>query len=331
MLGYGDDFVTPNFTLTVGDTDYTNVIRDRLLEIRLTDVNGDRSDYLEITLDDRETIIRPEHGASLLFSLGYNETGLYKKGIYGHDKTEYSGPPKTMIITATSVNFRKSLKSTRTRSFTDITLSDLVTTIASDHGYQYRVDEFLATIHIPHLFQTAETDLHLLTRLANQYDASFKVQGNMLLFMSKGLHTKEEYKDILPTFTLAPGDISRWNVSRKDRMRYGSVVASWYDGNAAKTMKETAGSGEPVHELTFKYPTAQEAAVAAQSKLNQFNRAQATVSLTLPGNPKLVAEGGLILQDFRDGVDGEYTITRVEHILNKTIGYQCQVEAELTL
>lgn len=86
--------------------------------------------------------------------------------------------------------------------------------------------------------------------------------------------------------------------------------------------------GGNLRALPFSYANEQAAAYAAQAELDRLARVTATVRITLPGNPLLRAEGGLILEGFRDGVDDEYTITRVEHTITKG-GYKCKVEAEL--
>ena len=50
-------------------------------------------------------------------------------------------------------------------------------------------------------------------------------------------------------------------------------------------------------------------------------------SVSLPGRTDLVAEGRVILDGFRDGVNGEWSITRAEHSLDGN-GFTTTVEAE---
>lgn len=321
--------MTPGFKITVGDTDYTAAIMDRLIELRLIDAAGGKSDYLELVLDDRVPTPRPGHGERLEISLGYLEQGLQFKGAYVHDETEFSAPPREMSVRAAAVDFRDGFNAPRTRSFEDdVTLGDLVNGIASEYGYTAKVDPTLAAVVIPHLDQIGESDLHLLTRLAERNNALFKAAGNRILFIPKG-KKNSELADKLGSVTLRPADVTNWRVTRHDKSRFNSVLAHWHDNKLAQLKDVTTGGGDPVFELRDKYPSQQEAEAAANSKLEELNRRKLSASLSLPGNPALVAEASLVLEGFRDGVDGEYTITRVEHRFAKSTGYQCTVQAEL--
>ncbi|MEE9358423.1 hypothetical protein [Candidatus Vondammii sp. HM_W22] len=159
--------MTPAYRIIADQQDITAIIRDRLISLHVTDKTGLVSDTAETTLDDRNSAIEiPRTGALLEIYMGYQETGLYRMGSYTVDEVELTGLPNTMRIRAKAADMRQSLKSCKLRSWDDITLGDLVATIAAEHGLIPRVGEFLDAIHIPHLDQTYESDMHLLTRLA---------------------------------------------------------------------------------------------------------------------------------------------------------------------
>lgn len=320
--------MTPGFKIKVGDTDYTTAVMDRLLELRLIDAAGGKSDYLEFVLDDRIPIPRPTHGQKLEISLGYVEQGLQFKGAYVHDETEFSGPPREMSIRAAAIDFRDGFNAPRTRSFDNVTLGDLVNGIAAEYGYTAKVDAAMATIAIPHLDQTSESDLHLLARLAEKNNALFKAAGNRLLFLPKGKKSTE-LAQALGSVILNPAAVTNWRVARHDKSRFNSVLAHWHDHKAAQLQDVNTGGGDPTFELRHSYPTQQEAESAAKAKLEELSRHTLSISISLPGDPALVAEAGLTLEGFRDGVDGDYTVTRVEHRFSKSAGYQCTVQAEL--
>lgn len=320
--------MTPGFKITVGDADYTAAVMDRLLELRLIDAAGGKSDYLELVLDDRIPVPRPTHGQRLEVSIGYLEQGLQFKGAYVHDETEFSGPPREMSVRAAAVDFRDGFNAPRTRSFDALALGDLVNRIAGEYGYTAKVDPALAAVTIAHLDQTGESDLHLLTRLAQRHDALFKAAGNRIVFVPKGKKSAELANE-LGSVTLRPGDVTSWRVTRHDKSRFNSVLAHWHDNKAAQLQDVNTGGGDPVFELKERYPTREDAEAAAKSKLEELNRRTLSASLSLPGDSALVAEASLTLEGFRDGVDGDYTITRVEHRFTKSGGYQCSLQAEL--
>lgn len=322
------DTLTPAFEIVVGGKDYTAAVTERLIELRLVDAAGYKSDYLELVLDDRTPLPRPTHGARLDVRIGYKEQGLHFKGTYVHDETEFSGPPKTMSLRAASVNFRDDFNAPRSRSFDNVTIGDLVRGIAGEHSYETRIDPSLDGRKIAHLDQTAESDLRLLTRVAQKHGALFKAAGNTLLMIPK-TNKDEAIKQALGVVVIQPSDLSDWRITRQDKSRFNSVRAVWWDPNDAELKNVTTEGGRPVYEIQEQYPSEDEANSAAKAKFEELNKQNLTASLTLPGNPKLVAEAGLILEGFRDGIDGEYTITRVEHSFTKNGGYQCKVDAEL--
>lgn len=323
--------MTPIFQIIVGDTDYTDKVMDRLVELRLVDLAGHKSDYMELVLDDRNEIKRPKHGEQIFLWLGYSDQDMVKKGVYVHDETEFTGPPKRMKIRAAAINFREKLKAPRTRHFDDVTLGGLVSSIAGEHGYSHYTDDFLKDIVIPHIDQTAESDLRLLERLSRQYNAMFKAAGTSLILIPKGGKKSEAVRETLGTVTLTPDEVTSWRVPRQDKSRYSGVRANWYNFDASMLESVLAGDdSRNVRQLPTQYPNHDEAWQAANAELEQLIRSKADAEITLPGRPDLTAEGGLVLQGFRDGVDDEYTITRVEHTYTKRDGYKCKLQAELS-
>ncbi|SMG64540.1 Phage late control D, partial [methanotrophic bacterial endosymbiont of Bathymodiolus sp.] len=167
--------MTPDFRIHADSQDITERIQDRLLSLRVTDEAGIKSDTVELNLDDRDgLVIWPVHGAELEISLGYRETGLVRLGLYIVDEVEHSGPPNTLTIRAKASDMRQSLKAPQTRVWDNVTLADLVSSIASEHGLVPKISDSLASIGYTHLDQTEESDLHLLTRLGRENNAVTK-------------------------------------------------------------------------------------------------------------------------------------------------------------
>lgn len=316
------------FSVTVDNTDYTSVISDRLKSLTLTDVAGFRSDFIEIALDDRAPAIKvPAHGAVIKVALGYAGGALLDKGAYTHSETDFEFPPSGMLIRATAANLRAAFRAARTRSFDNVTLGDVVASIAKEHGYQALVAPELAGVTFTHLDQVEESDIALLTRLARDQGAMFKSAGGALVIIPSG-YGRNPMGKILPTITLRPEHVTTLTVTRHDRDRAGAIVAKWQDFGAAELRRVQAGSGTPVIELGDLYPDDKLAYAAAAAELKRRQRSSATGSVTLPGDPTLMAEARLVLESFRDGVDGEYTITQVKHVIDKKGGYKCMAEFE---
>jgi len=317
----------PIFRIIANSKDVTDRIRDRLLSLRVTDKAGNESDSCEIHLDDRDHLIElPAHGAVLDVALGYEETGLTRMGRYTVDEVEISGPPDSVKIRATSADMRTSLKSCRIREWHDTNMLDLVTTIAKTHGLTPRVGEFLQTIDIPHLDQTYESDLHLLTRLAKQYDAVAKPAGGYLLFVPRG-EAKSATGQSITTIALTPGDVTSWRVTMANRGNYSRVIAHYHDKDAAEVVYIEAGSGDPAFCLRNSFPDEETARKAAHAKLDRLTRGTETLSLSAPGDPRLAAETTVRLSGFRSGANGDWTATGATHELSGG-GYRTTVDCE---
>lgn len=325
----------PEYKLLANSEDITAKIRDRLINLRFTDEAGMESDVLQIRLADNnplEPIAMPPTGAELELFLGYD--GLLDRiGLFVVDEIELSGWPGEMTITAHAAPFDKSsggkanLQSQKTRSWPkDTKLGGLVAKIAKEHGLEPAVAQSLASITLPHLAQADESDMHFLVRIARRYDAVVKPANGKLVLAKRG-ETKSVSGEALPAVTLQPGDVTDYRATMSRRENSGSVVAAWHEGSRAKRHTITVGSGEPVTRLRQQYANADMARAAAQSELDKRNRAKFQLSVTTPGRTDLMAEGPLTLEGFREGVNGEWITTSVEHSLDNG-GYVTSVQAE---
>lgn len=316
--------MTPAYEILAGQADVTAAIRDRLLSLTLTDEAGYQSDSLEIRLDDRDGKIKlPRRGVTLDVRLGYlplqgsvRETDrmeLRPMGLFTVDEVEVQGPPATLIVRARSADLREELKGQKTRSWTDTTLREVVAAVAADHGLSLRMPLPPPTIHLPHLDQSNESDLNLLTRLARRWDYVFKLSGKRLVFVPAG-HGLAASGELVEAVTIHREQVKDYRAVLADRERYRSVVAYWQDQEAGKRISERAGEGKPAFVLRHTYPDAGQARSAAQSRLAQLARGRSTVSLSLAnGDPTPRAQSPVTLTGFRSGVDGEWVAKRVVH------------------
>lgn len=317
----------PDFRITADSRDVTAAIRDRLLDLRVSDAAGTESDTLELRLDDRASALAlPRTGAALEVELGYRRTGLAAMGRFVVDEIGIEGPSAVLTVRARSADLRQGLKSPKTRSWDNLTLGDLVAAIAAEHGYTPRVAASLAGRQIVHLDQTGESDLHLLTRLAEEAGAVAKPADGNLLFVVKGEGRSAAGKS-LPSVALTRQDLTRWQVTIAERGRYGAVKAHWRDLAAGTEVAVQAGDGEPVFTLRNIYPDQAAALAAARTQLAASTRQVVTIRLSLPGDHRLVAESRIKLSGIRPGVDGEWSITRATHIYDGS-GYRCELEGE---
>ena len=113
-------------------------------------------------------------------------------------------------------------------------------------------------------------------------------------------------------------DLNEWTWKVTGRGRYGTAEAQWSElGNAAvKTV--TAGTEEPVLRLRHRYPNEEEARRAAEAALTRSRRASGTIGGSLGGfYGELLAEGRIDLAGVKPELTGEWSLTRVAHVLDR--------------
>lgn len=327
--------VKPVYRLVANGGDITAKIQERLMSLNLSDSTGYESDMLEFTLADDEPmnpIQMPETGAELELFLGY-DLMTQRMGLFIVDEVELAGWPGTMTIRARAATYDKSkggktdLQTQKSRSWTaGTTFGDMIKKIAEEHGMEAAVAASMAKIVLPHIDQADESDLNLLLRIAKKYDGVVKPSGGKITVTKRG-EGKTASGEELPKITLNATDCTAFRLTSQKRENAGTVVATYQLTKKAARYEVKVGEGEPVKRIGKHYPTKEMALDAAKAELAKRQRNQVTVSVSMPGDPSLAAECTLVLAGFREGVDGEWLITRVDHRLDDGAGYACDVEA----
>ncbi|KAA0014442.1 phage tail protein [Billgrantia pellis] len=334
--------IAPTFRLTANQDDITAAIRERFVSLRIVDRAGQDSDELSLVLADHDPtapIALPAAGAELECWLGYDDAAE-SLGTYVVDSVELTWPPNQVRIVAKAAPLAKSesgqgsnrlmLQTKKTRSWNAGTLlGDMTRTIAQEHSLEAVVQQAMASIALPHVDQINESDMNLLTRLAQQYDGIAKPAAGRLVLARRGAsRAASPDEPQLPTVPITPDMVSTGRMQLAKRRAAGSVTAQWRDTEEGETVDVTVGQDEPINRLGTVFPDAESAMAAAQAEWRRSQRGEQRLDISLPGDPRLMAEGRLKLQGFREGADGEWLITQVEHRLDAD-GYSCRVQAEL--
>lgn len=321
--------MTPKFSLTAWDKDITPIMADRGLKIDVFDTAGIDGDRLHLSFDDRDNLLHwPDKGAKLAISLGYEHSGVYPMGNYVVDEVEYSEPPAMFAIRAKAADFATSaFKSQKTRSWPKhTTFGAVVRKIAAEHKLKPRISPALAAIALPVLHQTEESDMHLLTRLGEEYDAVAKVAAGCLLFVERGQSCDASGKPLPVVKIEKSGQISV-RVVEADRHKYKSVIAYWHNEDTNHRVAVLYGHGEPRFALRFNYANAAQARQAAKAKFNALARQARQLTIDMPGDPKAVGDSRLSLSGFRDRVNGEW-VARLVHHTYSAQGFSTHIQAE---
>ncbi|MGS0737958.1 phage late control D family protein [Pseudomonas sp. GG8] len=318
----------PAFRIVADGSDITALINDRLLLLRTSDKPGMESDEFELRIDDRDGALSlPTKGARIEVFLGYAGSQLARLGRYTVDEIEVSGPPDTVVIRGKASDMRGSGKTTRSGSWEDVPLSQMVRDIAARNGWEAVCP---VTTKVPRADQLSESDFNFITRLAKQYDCTAKVADGKLLVMPRQAGQSASGK-VLGVITLTRADVSRWQFHLGDRATHKAVATKHHDKKTGKLVvvsldNEDAPDGlPPVHTDRHIYPNKSAAEQAAKARLSAFNRSTAGVRLEMPGRTDLFAELQINAQGFKVGLDGEYLVDSVEQVFTQS-GWSTTVE-----
>lgn len=315
----------PIYHITCNSTDITSQLQDRMASITITDEAGFESDKLSITVaDPNADLAMPVKGAEITVALGFKNTGLVPFGKYTLDNIKLSGVPDKLTINANAADFSKGLKEQKTRSFEHLTFKQLLKTIAIDNNLSPKIDDNLAVYTFHYIAQTEESDIHLLRRIAENFNAIVKPVEHYLVITSQG--NGKNIKNItMPTITINRDQVSSYSIDLTERSNYKSVIASYRDNAQAKTNKVRAGQGLPVYTIRNIYADIDEARKSAEKRLEKFSCNTATINISIPGNPQLRAETNLKLIGFRHGINGNWVVKKATHKLSQK--YTTTIEA----
>lgn len=325
----------PTWRVKVDGQSLDGVLAKRINSITITDAAGIESDQIRIVVSDHQPWAQlevPPAGAEIECAIGY--PGLLRDmGLFVVDRIEVSGPPRQMTITGrASVHGKtKSGKSAiteqRTRSWPVGTkFGDLIARVASDHGLEAAVSERLTQISLPQIDQIDESDINMLTRVGRIFDALIKPAGGRLVAIRRG-DSRTTSGEEMPSSPVRFNDVTRWSWSTSLRETPGRVVAIYRDRDAAADIEVPVGEGAPEVRLRERFYDRATAERAAEAEQKRRTRQATQVSMTLPGNPDLVAEAQVTLSGFASAIDGPWLLTRVVHTVDAT-GYRSEIQAE---
>jgi phage protein D len=305
--------MTPDFRIEVEGENITEIIRDRLISLMVTDQADTQSDRAEFALDDRDSkFALPRKGAILRVWLGYRETELLEMGKYTVDEIAHDGPPATLTVRAKGADMIDTLKVKKTRSWHQVTVAQMIAEIAASHGLKAKVDDKLGAELIAHIDQTTESDPHFLYRLANDRDAVRKIQNGYLVFVSKA-DSKTVSGQLLPVHEIFYTDLDKWSYNAQERGSYKSVVGYWQDKANAVRVEVKAGAGDPVKPIRNDFPSESEAIRGVDAELRRINRGKATLNVDLSGRLEIGAQSKINVSFLKPEIDGLWLVNRVEH------------------
>jgi hypothetical protein len=293
---------TPDFKVVVGGQDIssylTNLLeRGKLMTVEVTDNSGKEADSIQIDVVRDGTIAIPPKGTLIQCEFGWLETGTRDYGMFYSDQPQTSGGTSgnhKLSISGTSADMSGTLKQQRTQSYHQKTVGEIVKEIAGRNKLFGAVSDAIASIKLPHIDQTQESDANFLTRLADDLGVSFKPKMGRLLFTERGV-PKSIGGIPFPDIGFPATEILDYTWAGPERGNHKSVKATWHDQGKATRQSYIAGSGEPQRVLPRTYANEDEAKRAAEAALKDGAASGETANVTLVGNQNVFAESKISL------------------------------------
>lgn len=326
-------YPTPQWRVVLDGTDLTERIAPRLLDLTLTECRGGEADQLDLRIHDHDgKMALPKRGVRLAVALGWKAAGLVDKGTFIVDEVEYSGAPDIITVRARSADLTADMRTRRERSWHNTTLGTVLNTLAGEHGLTPRVADALARTKLPHLDQANESDMNLLTRLGQRFDAVATVKGGALVFAPIGAGTTATGKP-LPTVTLTRRDGDQHRYSVADRDAYTGVRAYWVDKGKARRQSVLVGTDDNAKRLRESYADEATARQHAHAELERVKRGLAKFDFTLAiGRADLFPEQTLMVSGFKPEIDRQrWLIAKTTHTINGSSGSTTSLELESAL
>lgn len=240
----------------------------------------------------------------------------------------------------------------KTRTWTDMSRSDVVKVIAAEHGFE---GEF---VHVQDteekrdaINQSAETDARFLRRLAAREEFEFWVDHT-------GFHWHERRQDTAPTHVLTyysdpgRGDVLSVNVESDLMRRVGRVTVKGRDPKAKTTIEasstsddvkratlgdvievvdpetgetwlETRNATKSVHPTSA--GTSKQAERESAARFRRAERATLKLSVQVVGDPTLAAKHIVELRGVSSFLSGKYYVTNIKHTIGGS-GYVCDLK-----
>jgi phage protein D len=292
--------------IVVNDKDISADFKKYFLDLQIIDKDGTESDELNFTIS--YAIKRPQYEDKIKIWI---DDVFYGTFLVQSTSTNHI---QELTVRATGTNFSSTIKSKKSRNFSDTNLNEIVQKISKENGLKPKVD--FKDVSISNVIQSKESDMHFLSRMAKENNAIFSVKNNTLLFLERS--TK------LPTFTIDLKKVSAWNITHTNTKTYSSCRAKYRTTKDNKTNTITIGEGTPVLEFEEFFSNSEEAKRKATAKLQKANRGTKEGYLSTKGF-YLSAGSKITLRNSAQD-NGEYTAQTVTTSININTGWITDID-----
>lgn len=323
--------IRPRATLVYNGRDVTADLSPYLMEVAYTDRLTGEADGLDVLLASpsvRDTRWLadwyPDKGVTLAATLGYAGGPQVATGEMEVDEIEIDAPPLRVRIRAIAAGITRQARTRIGKAYEDKTLSQIVDEVAARLGAK-RAGRIDPDPRLDRVTQYQEGDWAFVHRLLAEYGYTVKLTGNnktLAVARPKTLSAQA------PVATLTPGRVTAWRYRDKITDAPQKVAVKHHDpAKGDVTAAEKTPGGEHAEDARLIHRRArspEDAAAQAEGEAERRAIDKTALSLTLPGDPAIVAGSVVQLAGFAR-LDGRYLVTEARHGITRA-GYALEID-----
>lgn len=304
-----------------------------LTSIRISDHEGTHSDTAEITLDDKDGLIKlPRDGDPITILLGWEGSPLAIVFIGTVDEVRSNGSRgggRELSISAKGLDTKGKAKEGQQLNVDDATVEQALNEAGKAAGISVKVDPSLASVKREWWGLNDESFLHFGERVARELGGIFKVQGDRAILTKKGAGSVSGA--VLGSVVAAWGvNLISWDIAPiMGRPRHKQVRARFYDKKEAKWKEVEAQVNDDGAQATLadRHSRADEdeAQGSAENGARNSEREKGGGSVDIDGTAAAKPGAMCALAGTRPGIDGIYRIVSVNHDYSRS-GWTTRLE-----
>lgn len=271
--------------------------------------------------------------ATICLNHGDGRAEFLDCGQFELDDVTADGPPSGITIKATALPYTSSVRQTKkTQAWEAYTLRGISEEIARRNGMACLFD-VEQDIYYERVEQFKESDVEFLQRLCSMSGISLKASNNMLVLFDQQIYDRKEAVRIIKR---SECELTKYKLKAgKNEKEYSSCRVSYTTPSGtlitATAYVDDYDSNKRTNqqlEITAKVNSIAEAQRLASKQLRLHNKYAKTASLTVPGDPSLMA-GTTVLLSGWGYWDGKYVVKKAKHSISN--GYTTTADLRLAM
>jgi uncharacterized protein len=322
---------SPNWTVPwkviVDGVDMSDRMNEFLLSIEVTDKAGSASDTASLKFDDSDAkMFLPKDGAKVKIEV---KGATIFEGVTDEIRSSGArGQGRLMSVSCKGMDSRGKVKEPLAVHKDNCTLQAFLDECAKDADIKsVTIDPEFKGQSRDYWTSDGESFLHLGQRIAEELGGSFKIRGDKAVLAKRG-EGKTPGGKSMPTVTATWGvNLLSWEIAPfTGRGRYTKARVRYFDRKEAKYKEEEVeikgkpGQPDATDSVRFTAGDKDQAKVVAKGRKAESEREGGEGTVRIDLDVTAQAEGTCRVVGLRPGVDGEYRIESVSHLIVRGSG-----------